>query len=83
MELKQVEEGGSKAASVASPTAAEAAVTSTVVQQEVLHFDSEPLNGLRGLAALHILIFHSLWYTEYRIHIYGNVRNCFYHRLPN
>lgn len=80
MELKQVEEGGSKAASVASPTAA---VTSTVVQQEVLHFDSKPLNGLRGLAALHILIFHSLWYTEHRIHIYGNVRNCFYHRLPN
>ena len=75
MELQEVEEGkGGRAAS------AEAAVTSTVVQQEVLHFDSKPLNGLRGLAALHILIFHSLWYTEYRIHIYGNVRNCFYHR---
>ena len=67
MDLKEVEEGASSTA----PT--------PVVQQqaEVLHFDSKPLNGLRGLAALHILIFHSLWYTEHRIHIYGNVRFCF------
>ena len=64
MDLKEVEEGDSGTA----PT--------PVVQQqaEVLHFDSKPLNGLRGLAALHILIFHSLWYTEHKIHIYGNVR---------
>ena len=50
-----------------------AVLESAATVQEVLYFDSKPLNGLRGLAALHILIFHSLWYTEYKFHIYGNV----------
>ena len=36
-------------------------------------FDSNALNGLRGLAALHILLFHALFYTEYRFNIYGQV----------
>ena len=49
------------------------AAEAATVQEEVLYFDSKPLNGLRGLAALHILIFHSLWYTEDKFHIYGNV----------
>ena len=30
-------------------------------EQNVINFDSKALNGLRGLAALHILFFHSFY----------------------
>ena len=36
-------------------------------------FDTEALNGLRGLAAIHICIFHSLLYSEAKINIFGQV----------
>ena len=41
---------------------------------EMPNFDSKPLNGLRGLASLHVLMFHSLVYTtKQEFYIYGNV----------
>lgn len=47
-------------------------------------FDSKPLNGLRGLAALHILVFHSLHYTTKEdISIYGQVRRYFKYLVNN
>ena len=41
---------------------------------EMPNFDSKPLNGLRGLASLHVLMFHALVYTtKQEFYIYGNV----------
>ena len=42
-------------------------------QKPLIGFDSKPLNGLRGFVATHLVIFHSLWYSEYNINIYGTV----------
>ena len=36
-------------------------------------FDTEALNGLRGLAAIHICIYHSLLYSEAKINSFGQV----------
>ena len=42
---------------------------------EMPNVDSKPLNGLRGFASFHVLVFHSLLYTtEQEISIYGQVR---------
>ena len=37
-------------------------------------FDSTALNGLRGLAALHILFFHSFYCSTWNINLLGAVR---------
>ena len=42
-------------------------------QKPLICFDSKPLNGLRGFVATYLVIFHSLWYSEYNINIYGTV----------
>ena len=36
-------------------------------------FDSSALNGLRGFAAIHILLYHSLLFSTWGFHNYGNV----------
>ena len=41
---------------------------------EQINFDSEALNGLRGLAAIHILFFHSFYCSTWNINICGAVR---------
>ena len=38
-----------------------------------ISFDTTALSGLRGFAALYILLFHSLNYTKYAFDIYGQV----------
>ena len=41
---------------------------------EQVVFDSKALNGLRGLAALHILVFHAFYCSTLNINILGAVR---------
>ena len=36
-------------------------------------FESSALNGLRGIAALHIMVFHSLFYCTWNFNMYGQV----------
>ena len=36
-------------------------------------FDSKPLNGLRGFVAVHLVLYHSLYYSVYSVTIYGAV----------
>ena len=36
-------------------------------------FDSKPLNGLRGFVAVHLVLYHSLYYCVYSVSIYGAV----------
>ena len=43
-------------------------------QNPFVVFDSKPLNGLRGFVALHLVVYHSLYYCVYNITIYGAVR---------
>ena len=43
-------------------------------QSPFVVFDSKPLNGLRGFVALHLVVYHSLYYCVYNITIYGAVR---------
>ena len=46
---------------------------------EMPNFDSKPLNGLRGLASLHVLLFHSVVHTtKQEIYVYGNVSFIYY-----
>ena len=40
-----------------------------------LTFETTALNGLRGLLAVHMTIFHSLLHTEYEINTYAAVRS--------
>ena len=40
---------------------------------EAISFDSNALNGLRGFAAVHIMIFHSLLYSAWGFNTYGGV----------
>ena len=39
-----------------------------------LAFDSKALGGLRGLAAVHVLLHHAFWYSTNRQSIYGQAR---------
>ena len=41
--------------------------------QASVAFDSKALNGLRGLAALHILFFHAFWYSTHRTNLFAQV----------
>ena len=40
---------------------------------ETINFESRALNGLRGFAAVHILIFHSVLHSSWGFQIYGQV----------
>ena len=40
---------------------------------ETFSFESSALNGLRGFAAIHILIYHSVIYSSWGFQIYGQV----------
>ena len=40
---------------------------------ETINFESSALNGLRGFAAVHILIFHSVLHSSWGFQIYGQV----------
>ena len=40
---------------------------------ETISFESSALNGLRGFAAIHILIYHSVIYSSWGFQIYGQV----------
>ena len=44
-----------------------------VSKSEVIRCDSNALHGLRGFAALHILIFHSILFSKWGYITYGNV----------
>ena len=37
--------------------------------------DSTALNGLRGLASLHIVLYHGFWYSEANIGTYAQVKH--------
>ena len=45
-----------------------------LIEPEIIVFDSKPLNGLRGILSFHILVFHSLFYSDKNFNIYGQVR---------
>ena len=38
-----------------------------------ISFESSALNGLRGFAAVHILIYHSILYSSWGFQIFGQV----------
>ena len=38
-----------------------------------ISFDSTALNGLRGLASIHIMLFHAFLYSGWHFNIYGHV----------
>ena len=40
---------------------------------ETFSFESSALNGLRGFAAIHILIYHSVIYSSWGFQTYGQV----------
>ena len=42
---------------------------------EQVAFDSKALDGLRGLAAVHILLFHSFYCSTWNINLLGAVNN--------
>ena len=48
--------------------------TSSSEDKVELTFETTALNGLRGLLAVHMTIFHSLLHTEYEINTYAAVR---------
>ena len=39
-----------------------------------INFESKALNGLRGIAALHLTLFHGLHYSEYKFDTLGQVK---------
>ena len=38
-----------------------------------MKFDSKPLNGLRGILSIHIVLFHSILFSQAKSNIYGQV----------
>ena len=42
--------------------------------EKLVNFDSKALGGLRGISALHIVLFHSLIYCDFGFVTYGQVR---------
>ena len=48
-----------------------------VSKNEVIKFDSSALNGFRGFAAFHVLIFHSILFSKWGYLTYGNVSTYF------
>ena len=36
-------------------------------------FDSKPLNGLRGILSIHLVLFHSILFSQAKINTYGQV----------
>ena len=49
-----------------------------IEQTHGVKFESSALNGLRGLAALDVLVFHSIEYSKFDFTTYGTVRiHCF------
>ncbi len=40
--------------------------------------DQGALNGLRGLAALHITVFHTFFFCQLNLHLYANVSSVSY-----
>ena len=44
-----------------------------IPNEETISFESSALNGLRGFAAIHILIYHSVLYSSWGFQIYGQV----------
>ena len=47
----------------------------TVAKPAKAMFDSKALNGLRGLASLHIVLYHGFWYSEAKIGTYAQVKH--------
>ena len=45
-----------------------------IEQAHGVKFESSALNGLRGLAALDVLVFHSIEYSKFNFTTYGTVR---------
>ena len=46
-----------------------------IEQSQGVKFDSSALNGLRGLAAFHVMVFHSILYSNFSFSINGTVRS--------
>ena len=44
------------------------------VEFKSINFESTALNGLRGIAALHLTLFHGLHYSEYKFDTLGQVK---------
>ena len=41
-------------------------------------FDSKPLNGLRGILSIHLVLFHSILFSQAKINTYGQVSMSMY-----
>merc|ERR1712038_1881738 len=44
-------------------------------------FDSKPLNGLRGILSIHLVLFHSILFSQAKINTYGQVHMPLYFLL--
>ena len=42
-------------------------------RENTINFDSTALAGLRGISALHIVLFHSLTYCVFEFNVYAQV----------
>ena len=52
-----------------------AVIVNMIEQSQGVKFDSSALNGLRGLAAFHVMVFHSILYSNFSFSINGTVRS--------
>ena len=48
-------------------------LTENTPKNEAIKFESSALHGLRGFAAVHLLIYHSLLFSSWGFKTYGNV----------